>query len=137
MSTGKTITLRVVTESASAPQTVSDRQHTLMYLVPLERPSNPSTRARRLRLKDSLAGESASHKAGILARDTNFWDYLQQISLTAYDAEIDSRRARHFINRVCGVSGRHELDRLTAATERFFALIEQPFLKWLLAYDSP
>jgi hypothetical protein len=110
--------------------------HGLLYLVPLGRPKLRSTRARRLRLKDSLAGGVPSRNAGILAKDPHFWDFLQQINLSAYDAEIDARRARHFINRMCSVSGRYELDRHSHARQRFFSLIEQPFLDWLLAEET-
>ena len=107
----------------------------LLYTVTLDRPKIRSTRERRLRLKDSLSGRQASLNAGTLARDAHFWDYLQQINLTAYDAEIDARRARHFINRVCGVNSRLDLDRHEAISQRFYNLIEQPFLAWLLASD--
>ena len=107
-------------------------QH-LFYLLPLGNPTLRTTRARRLRLKDSLAGGRASRNAGILAKNPHFWDYLQQINLTAYEAEIDARRARHFINRLCRVEGRHELDRDVEAAFCFFALIEQPFLDWLFS----
>jgi len=110
--------------------------HCLLYLVALNPPKIRSTRARRLRLKDSLTGRQASFNAGILARDAHFWDYLQQINLTAYDAEIDARRARHFINRVCGVHSRLDLDRYEAVSQRFYNLIERPFLDWLLASDN-
>ena len=109
----------------------------LVYMVPLEQPKIFSTQTRRRRLKDSLAGNLPSRNAGILARDPHFWDYLQQFNLIAYDAEIDARRSRHFINRVCRVSGRHELDREQDAAQRFIALIEKPFLDWLFAGDTP
>ncbi len=107
--------------------------HCLVYLVPLKRPKVRSTPERRRQLRDGLAGGTASHNAAVLARDPHFWDYLQQINLTAYDAEIDARRARHFINQVCGVTGRHELDHQASVTERFFTFVQQPFLHWLLA----
>ncbi len=110
--------------------------HCLLYLVALTPPKISSSRARRLRLKDSLTGRQASLNAGILARDAHFWDYLQQINLTAYDAEIDTRRARHFINRVCGVNSRLDLDRYEAISQRFYNLIERPFLDWLLASNN-
>lgn len=116
--------------------TGSGRQRYLVYMTPLDRPRIRSTLARRLRLKDSLAGNSPSRNAGILARDPHFWDYLQQINLIAYDAEIDARRSRQFINRVCRVDGRYELDREAAASRRFFTLIEHPFLDWLFACDT-
>ena len=117
--------------------TAGDSNHRyLIYLVPLESPKIRSTRARRLRLKDSLSGGCASENAGILARDPHFWDFLQLINLASYDAEIDTRRARHFINRACRVGGRHELDRTSEAATRFFSLIERPFLDWLLAADA-
>jgi hypothetical protein len=109
------------------------RHYCLVYLVPLERPKINSTLARRVRLRDSLAGNNPSRNADILARDPHFWDYLQQFNLTAYDTEIDARRSRHFINRACCIGGRHELDRDPAAGQRFFTLIEQPFLDWLFA----
>lgn len=117
------------------PENTADNPHCLLYLVALERPAIRSTLARRLRVRDSLSGGGACRNAGILAREPHFWDYLQQINLTAYDAEIDAGRARHFINRVCAVSSRHELDREFEAAQRFFTLIEQPFLAWLRAAD--
>ena len=105
----------------------------LVYVVTLRRPTVRSTPERRLHLRDSLLGGSASHNAAILAKDPHFWDYLQQISLTSYEAEIDARRARHFINRVCGVSGRHALDHETGIAQRFYSFVQQPFLDWLLS----
>lgn len=136
-----TITLRVVDRRTlpylcrSGLGIMDDSNHCLLHLVALTRPKIRSTQARRLRLKDGLAGGSASRNACILSRDPHFWDYLQQINLTAYDAEIDARRARHFINRVCAVNGRHELDHHNDAAQRFFNLIERPFLEWLRAAD--
>ena len=122
------ITLRLVEpeESKHKPPVTC-----LLSMIPLQRPTIRSSLARKLRIKDNLAGGSARINAGIIARDPHFWDYLQQISLAAYDAEIDTRRARMFINRVCDVSGRYDLDRNEIAVQRFFILIEQPFLEWL------
>jgi len=135
------VTLKVL-ESGALPgwtgNTANSEQnaHCLLYLVALNPPKIRSSQARRLRLKDSLAGKQASFNAGTLARDPHFWDYLQQINLTAYDAEIDARRARHFINRVCGVNSRLDLDRYEAISQRFYNLIERPFLDWLLASNK-
>jgi len=135
------LTLRVIDGSTlhaagSARPTQYGGNHFLLSVLPLESARTRSTLARRLRLKDSLAGGAASRKAGILAKDPHFWNYLHQINLAAYDAEIDARRARHFINRACNVCGRHELDRQTGAAQRFFTLIEQPFLTWLFAGEN-
>lgn len=107
----------------------------LLSLIPLKRPGIPVSEAQKLRIKDGLAGGSARINAGLLARNPLFWDYLQQISLSAYDREIDSRRARMFINRVCDVNGRYDLERNEVAVQRFFSLIEAPFLEWLLTAD--
>jgi len=136
-----TITLRVIDRRTvpylchSGSANVEDYRHCLLHLVELTRPKIHSTQARRLRLRDRLAGGEASRNARILSRDPHFWDYLQQINLTAYEAEIDACRARHFINRACAVSGRHELDHDTASAQRFFNLIERPFLEWLRHAD--
>jgi hypothetical protein len=105
----------------------------LLCHLPLNRPKIPSTSERKLHLRDSLTGGSASHNASILSKDPHFWDYLQQINLTAYDAEIDAQRARHFINRVCDVPGRHALDYAPGSAQRFFVFVQQPFLDWLMA----
>ena len=105
----------------------------LVYVVTLRRSTVRSTPERRLHLRDSLLGGSASHNAAILAKDPHFWDYLQQISLTSYEAEIDARRARYFINQVCGVSGRHALDHETGIAQRFYTFVQQPFMDWLLS----
>ena len=137
--TGSDVTLRIVTEHRAAhagnDQVVvyGVEKKCLLCLVPLDQKPQRYPLGRRLRLKDSLAGGSARRNAGILARDPGFWDYLQLISLTAFEEEIDTRRARHFINRICGVRGRHELERIDTAAERFFRLIEMPFLEWLFA----
>jgi hypothetical protein len=135
------VTLKVLDSDELAGWTGSaanneQNAHCLLYLVALGPPKILSTRARRLRLKNSLDGRKASLNASILARDAHFWDYLQQINLTAYDAEIDACRARHFINRVCGVNSRLDLDRYEAVSQRFYNLIERPFLDWLLAGDD-
>ena len=115
------------------PQSTSrgHRGSCLVCIVSLGDPKIRSTLARKARLKDSLEAGSASQNAAILAKDAHFWDYLQQINLTAYDAEIDASRARLFINRVCGVQGRRDLDRDPLTSQRFFTLIQQPFLNWL------
>ena len=139
--TRSTITLRVVDRRTvpylcrSGPENAENHNHCLLHLVALTSPKIRSTRARRLRLNDSLSGGSANRNAHILSKDPHFWDYLQQINLTAYDAEIDARRARHFINRVCAVNSRHELDQRNGAGQRFFNLVERPFLEWLRVTD--
>jgi len=107
----------------------------LLCQVLLERPRVRSTSERREQLRDSLIGGEASRNAGVLARDPHFWDFLQQINLMAYEGEVDTRRARHFINRVCGVNGRYDFEHSSDAALRYFTLIEQPFLDWLLAAD--
>ena len=137
---GGRVSLRLVngdtlTEWTDGPSHAGASPHCLLYLVALQRPQIRSDLARRLRLRDSLAGGNASRNASILARDPHFWDYLQQINLIAYDAEIGTRRARQFINRVCGVNGRYDLERCPDAALRFFALVEEPFLDWLLLAD--
>ena len=117
----------------TTPLQGSQNHKCLVYVVPLKRPKVRSTPERRLHLRDSLVGGSASHNAAALAKDPHFWDYLQQINLTSYDAEIDARRARHFINQVCGVSGRHALDHEPGVAQRFYTFVQQPFLDWLLS----
>ncbi len=122
---GSKLSLRIVTEHDSEDHTQQ------LYLAPLQ-PDLPRRQTiRHLRLKDRLAGGSASGNAAILMRDPGFWSYLQLISLTAYNEEIDVRSARYFINRLCGVRWRQELDQIDTAAERFFQLIERPFLEWL------
>jgi hypothetical protein len=118
---------------ATAPQQASLHRQHLVYIVPLQPPKVRSTPERRLHLRESLVDGSASHNAAILAKDPHFWDYLQQINLTSYDGEIDTRRARHFINQVCGVSGRHALDHESEIRQRFYTFVQQPFLDWLLS----
>lgn len=109
-----------------------DAQHQrLYYLLPVAAPGVRLTPTQRLRLQESLSGGAASHNANILARDPQFWNYLQEINLIAFEDEIDARRARQFINRVCGVTGRLALDRDPCAGQRFFRLVERPFLAWL------
>lgn len=108
----------------------------LVYLVPMKPTKVRSTRERRLQLRDSLLAGGASHNASVLAKDPHFWDYLQQINLAAYDGEVDARRARHFINQVCGVTGRHALAYDTAPAQRFYSFVQQPFLDWLLSDGS-
>jgi len=108
----------------------------LVYLVPMSPTKVRSTAERRRHLRDSLLTGSARHNAAVLAKDPHFWDYLQQINLAAYDGEVDAHRARHFINKVCGVTGRHALANEAAPTQRFYAFVQQPFLDWLLS-DTP
>lgn len=120
----------------SAPQESAQHHPRLVYLVPLRPTKVRSTRERRLHLRDSLLAGSARHNAAVLAKDPHFWDYLQQINLTAYDGEVDAHRARHFINQVCGVTGRHALAQEAAPARRFYSFVQQPFLDWLLA-DGP
>lgn len=107
------------------------RHQRLCYLLPVAAPGVRLTPTQRLRLKEDLSGGAASHNANILAKDPQFWNYLQEINLIAFEDEIDARRARQFINRVCGVTGRHALDRDPCAGQRFFRLVERPFLAWL------
>lgn len=105
----------------------------LVCLLPLKPSRVRSSPERRLQLRNSLVDGGASHNAAMLAKNPHFWDYLQQIDLTCYEAEIDARRARHFINRVCGVNGRHELDQEPGTAQRFYTFVQQPFLDWLLS----
>jgi hypothetical protein len=134
----QTLSMKVI-ETAAAANQPDDPDHPSLQLscqIPLQRPRIRSTPDRRKRLSDSLISGDASHNAGTLARDPHFWDFLQQINLMAYEGEIDTRRARHFINRVCGVNGRYDFEHCCDAALRYFTLIEQPFLDWLLAEDD-
>jgi hypothetical protein len=131
-----TVSLQLI-ENSNASTTVTeqgspDQRPQRVYMVTLQPPRNGSGTDRRLRLRHNLSGGDASANASILARDPHFWEYLHQINLMAYDDEIDTRRSRHFINRACGVSGRHEFEHCPDAALRYFALIEEPFLDWLL-----
>jgi len=105
----------------------------LIYQLPLDGPGIRTSQARRRRLIDSLGGGNATQNADVLARDPHFWDYLQQVNPIAYDAEIDTRRARHFINRGCSIRSRHDLERSPSAAQRFKMCVERPFLAWLNA----
>jgi hypothetical protein len=132
-----TVSMQVIDPHAKTGTAAADGQ--LLHLccqVALERPRIRSTPDRRKRLRDSLIGGDASRNAGMLARDPHFWDFLQQINFMAYEGEIDTRRARHFINRVCGVNGRYDFEHCCDAAMRYFTRIEQPFLDWLLAEDD-
>lgn len=132
-----TLSMQVIDPGAETGTAAASGQALrLSCQVALERPRIRSTPDRRKRLSDSLIGGDASHNAGMLARDPHFWDFLQQINLMAYEGEIDTRRARHFINRVCGVNGRYDFEHSCDAALRYFTLIEQPFLDWLLAEDG-
>jgi len=138
----QTVTLQVVDGNIPAnwpgerPPAANGQMLRLFSLVTLQRPRIRSTADRRKRLSHSLADGDASRNAGILARDPHFWDFLQQINLMAYEGEIDTRRARHFINRACGVNGRYDFEHCPDAALCYFSLIEEPFLDWLLAEDG-
>jgi hypothetical protein len=132
-----TVTLSPPATAPRKPRgAASDRDTLHIYTVALQPPRRGSSPERRLRLRNHLCGGDASTNAGILARDPHFWDYLHQINLIAYEDEIDTRRARQFINRACGVHGRHEFEHCADAALRYFTVIEEPFLDWLLAGDN-
>lgn len=137
MGSQATVSLQMVdtaTGKSGGTETGGASRH--IYTVALQPPHRGSSPERRLRLRNNLSGGDASTNAGILARDPHFWYYLHQINLIAYEDEIDTRRARQFINRACGVSGRHEFEHCADAALRFFTVIEEPFLDWLLGDES-
>ncbi len=131
-----TLTLRV-----HDPETVGRLKKTLehdarqpqylLHLLKMDQGRADIDPVRRRRLEDRLKIEPLSRNALTLARDPDFWRYLEQIDLAAVDGEIDEVHAKQYIYRTCAVTSPHMLDRDSAAASLYRSLIIRPFLAWL------
>lgn len=86
---------------------------------------------RRERLENALKAQPLSRSASTLSRDPDFWLYLEQIDFAAVEGEVDAFRAQQYINKVCNIRCRRELDQNSEAAEQYQNIIIKPFLSWL------
>jgi hypothetical protein len=86
---------------------------------------------RRERLENALKAQPLSRSASTLSRDPDFWLYLEQIDFAAVEGEVDAFRAQQYINKVCNIRCRRELDRNSEVAEQYQNIIIKPFLSWL------
>jgi hypothetical protein len=103
----------------------------LLHLLKMDKGKAAIDPARRSRLENTLKIEPLSRNALTLARDPDFWRYLEQIDLAAVDGEIDEVHAKQYIYRTCVVTSPQMLDRDNAAASLYRSLIIRPFLAWL------
>lgn len=103
----------------------------LLHLLKMDQGRADVDPVRRSRLEERLKIEPLSRNALTLARDPDFWRYLQQIDLAAVDGEIDEVHAKQYIYRTCAVTSPHMLDRDSASASLYRSLIIRPFLAWL------
>ena len=86
---------------------------------------------RRERLENALKAQPLSRSASTLSRDPDFWRYLEKIAFAAVEGEVDPFRAQQYINKVCNIRCRRELDQNSEAAEQYQNIIIKPFLSWL------
>ena len=86
---------------------------------------------RRQNLEDELYQQPTSRRAAILCRNPLYWRYLEDLLSIVIDESVDEMRAREYINAVCAIVHRRELDFNPVAKELFHQQIENPFLVWL------
>ena len=78
--------------------------------------------------------EPLSRNALTLARDPDFWRYLENIGLAAVSGEVEESHSKQYIYRTCAVASPHELDRDSAAARLYRSQIIRPFLAWIQAH---
>lgn len=136
---GCTLTLRVpdaesvdILRAAFARHANDPDPRYLLHLLKMEnghcRRIDP---VRRERLERALQAQPLSRSASTLSRDPDFWRYLENIDFAAVEGEVDAFRAQQYINKVCHIRCRRELDRNSEAAEQYRSVIIQPFLSWL------
>jgi hypothetical protein len=133
---GCTLTLRIADAESLGRlrKTLSSNAQQPQYLLQLLKMNGGGADIdplRRSRLENTLKIEPLSRNALTLARDPDFWRYLEQIDLAAFDGEIDEVHAKQYIYRTCAVTSPHMLDRDSAAARLYRSLVIRPFLVWL------
>jgi hypothetical protein len=138
---GCTLTLRVadadslgMLKERFAETSAGARQHFLLYLLKMEEPGVNIDPVRRRHLEKTLQLEPLSRNALTLARDPDFWCYLENIGLAAVSGEVEEAHAKQYIYRTCAVASPHELDRDSAAARLYRSQIIRPFLAWIQAH---
>jgi len=99
--------------------------------APFTKPPKNSDQYHRQNLEDELYQHRTSRRAAILCRNPLYWRYLEEIVTDVLEERIDEVRAREYINKLCSINHRRELDLNRIIEERFHRLIENPFLAWL------
>ncbi len=137
---GCTLTLRVadadslgMLKERLAGASPGARQHFLLHLLKMEERDVNIDPVRRRHLEKTLQLEPLSRNALTLARDPDFWRYLEHIGLAAVSGEIEEVHAKQYVYRTCAVASPHELDRDSAAARLYRSQIIRPFLAWIQA----
>lgn len=135
---GCTLTLRVpdaesvgILRAAFARHANDPDPHYLLHLLKLNERCRRIDPVRRERLENALKAQPLSRSASTLSRDPDFWRYLEKIEFAAVDGEVNAFRAQQYINKVCNVGCRRELDQNSEAAEQYQNIIIKPFLSWL------
>lgn len=138
---GCTLTLRVADADSLgmlrerlAAASAGAQQHYLLHLLTMEERGVSIDPVRRRHLEKTLQLEPLSRNALTLARDPDFWRYLENIGLAAVSGEVEEAHAKHYIYRTCAVASPHELDRDSAAARLYRSQIIRPFLAWIQAH---
>jgi hypothetical protein len=135
---GCTLTLRVPdAESVSLLRAAFARHANdpdpryLLHLLKMNEHCRRINPVRRERLENALKAQPLSRSAATLCRDPDFWRYLENIDFAAVEGEVDPFRAQQYINKVCNIRCRRELDRDSEAAEQYQNIIIKSFLSWL------
>ena len=135
---GCTLTLRVpdaesvgILRAAFARHTNDTDPRYLLHLLKIDEHPRQINPVRRERLENALETQPLSCSASTLSRDPDFWRYLEKIDFAAVEGEVDAFRAQRYINKVCNIRCRRELDRNSEAAEQYQSIIINPFLSWL------
>ncbi len=103
----------------------------LLHLLKINGHCRRINPVRRERLENALKAQPLSRSASTLSRDPDFWRYLENIDFAAVEGEVDPFRAQQYINKVCNIRCRRELDQNSEAAEQYQNIIIKPFLSWL------
>lgn len=135
---GCTLTLRVpdaesvgILRAAFARHADDPDPRYLLHLLKINEHCRRIDPVRRERLENALKAQPLSRSASTLCCDPDFWRYLEKMDFAGVDGEMNAFRAQQYINKVCSIRCRRELDRNSEAAEQYQNIIINSFLSWL------
>jgi len=103
-----------------------------LFLVGIEDNFSPINKDRIEHIQEQMQNlSSLSTRAKVLSREPAFWTYLEQVDIVLASTETCENRAKQYIMRSCEIESRWELEQSQAAAQRYYQLVQTPFLAWL------
>lgn len=136
---GRTVTLNLddagpLTElltSCKEKRNTLNKPRFMLYLVGLNESQVHLEGERVARIQRGLEVTPLSKRISFLSRDPAFWSYLDSVDFLAGYHHIDENAAKQYINWICRIESRRQLDQSEEAARRYLGLVEKPFTKWL------